>query len=127
MSAVRYHDADNGERANFGEFSFEAITPETHGDWFGTYSDVSAANNDGKHITDIEFAVLRQSVYNRRGDFLADIAAVATGVDPAVLRKLVRDAVAEAIEDEGTDSNTIDVAAIVQQSADELGRRLSKR
>ena len=126
---MRYlHNGDN--RASIGEFSFTPYTDATHGGpaWNSQYQAAASTLFAGVEVGDLTFAVARQDALNRRASFLADIAAVANGLDPVALKASVKSAVQEALDDDGIDSNGIDVAVLVQQqakaAADELAKRL---
>ena len=122
---MRYlHSGAN--RASIGEFSFTAYTDATHGGsgWNTQYQAAASTLFDGIEVPEVMFAVARQDALNRRAAFLADIAAVANGIDPVVLKADVKAAVQEALDDPAVDDNGIDVAALVHAIVDEQAKRL---
>jgi hypothetical protein len=123
---MRYlHSGAN--RATIGEFSFTAYTDATHGgpEWNSQYQAAASTLFNGVEVPEVQFAVARQDALNRRAAFLADVQAVATGVDPVVLKAAVKQAVQDALDDDDVDNDTIDVAKLVQELAPALAGKIT--
>lgn len=120
---MRYINVVGGGSATVGEFSFTPYSPETHGDSTNLYRISAAAVWNGIDVDQAAYDATRQDALNRHAAFLADIRAASSGIDPAVLKEQVKQAVAQAIE-ESDPFDDIDVGAIVHGVADELGTRL---
>jgi N-acetyl-anhydromuramyl-L-alanine amidase AmpD len=113
-------------RALVGELTFTPYTPETHGGMNTQYQAAASAMFHGLEVAELTYDVARQDCYNRQADYFAKLTAASTGVDPVKLTADVKAAVQAALDDDDTDSDSIDVVQLAQALAPAVRAEFTK-
>jgi hypothetical protein len=116
---MRYIHSANGRFGLVLEHDFQQYTEG--GRWGKTYIESATAASKlfgGIDVDDRTYDIARQDALNRKADYMGEMAALSSGVDPTVLTEIVRKAIDDGLTEGG--SETPDVAAIVRTELSKL-------